>query len=210
MFRILLNPDAVEEGIPNADEMITISATELEALRAAAALAAKDAEGAAARAAERTRAIEHLRDEEVARLTKKAEDWERAFKTTMKEKELATALAGQSLVPGAAAQLVKLWREDLEVIDEAGRIRVASRDGRNVSEAVNAWLTGAEYAHFRRPSSRGGTTPPGDSRSTATAPASPPPRNLGDAVLARWREAIQGSRQDPDAPIGLGRSQRRG
>lgn len=204
MYRILLNPDTTDEGTPVADEMVSISASDLEALRAAAASAKKISE-ANDRAAERSLANDRLREEEIARWSKKAEDWERAFKTATKEKELAAVLASRPLVQGAASQLIKLWRDELEVIDDAGQIRVATRDGRSVSDAVNTWLASSEYAHFSRPSSRGGTTPPGDSRSTATAPAAPPPKNLGEAVLMRWREALQGNRQDPDAPIGLGR-----
>ncbi|WP_169973652.1 hypothetical protein [Tautonia rosea] len=204
MYRILLNPDTIDEGSPADAEMVSISASELEALRAAAASATKISE-AKERAAERSLADDRLRAEEIGRWSKKAEDWERAFKAATKEKELATVLASRPLVQGAAPQLIKLWRDELEVIDEAGQFRVATRDGRSVAEAVNAWLASSEYAHFSRPTSRGGTTPPGDSRSTSTATATPPPKNLGEAVLMRWREALQGHRQNPDAPIGLGR-----
>lgn len=208
MYRILLDPEPIDEGSPVVEEMIQISSTELKALRDAIAKAAMDAEAgsrAAVRAAERNQADDHLRDEEITRATRKAEDWERAFKAATREKELASALAGRSLVQGAAPQLIKLWRDELEVIDEGGTLKVVSRDGRPVIEAVNSWLTSAEYAHFSRPSSRGGTTPPGDSRSTAMPPSAPSPKNLGEAVLMRWRDAIHASRQDPGAAIGLGR-----
>lgn len=207
MYRILLDPEPIDEGTLVDEEMIQISSAELTTLRASLAKAARDAESAA-QAAERIKAIDHLREEEITRATRKAEDWERAFKAATKEKELASALAGRSLVQGAAPQLIKLWRDELEVIDEGGNLKVVSRDGRPVTEAVNSWLSGAEYAHFSRPSSRGGTTPAGDSRSTAMPPPAPSPKNLGEAVLMRWRDAIQGNRHDLGAAIGLGRRRR--
>ncbi|QDV38274.1 hypothetical protein [Tautonia plasticadhaerens] len=204
LYRILLNPDQGEGGEPAGDEMVSISASELEALRLASGGAARPSD-AAAEAEDRLREAERRHDEELSRLAKKAERWEGAFKAALKEKELAAALAGRPLVPGAAAQLIKLWREELSVVDEADGPRVAARDGRPVAEAVASWLSGPEYAHFSRAGSRGGTAPPGDSRSSATGPQPSPPRTLGEAVLDRWREAAQAARRDPAAPIGLGR-----
>lgn len=208
LYRILLNPDQGGEGELAGDEMVSIPAEELAALRLAASGASRpsDAEAEAeAEAEERLRATERRYDEELSRLAKKAERWEGAFKAALKEKELAAALAGRPLVPGAASQLIKLWREELSIVDEAEGPRVASRDGRSVAEAVSSWLSSPEYAHFSRAASRGGTAPPGDTRSAATAPSPPPPRTLGEAVLDRWREAAQAARRDPAAPIGLGR-----
>jgi hypothetical protein len=207
-YRILLNPDDGGEGELASDPMVSIPASELDALRLAASGPARPADagaGAGAEAEERLRAIERRYDEELSRLARKAEQWEGACKAALREKELAAALAGRPLVPGAATQLIKLWRDELSVIDEADGPRVTSRDGRPVAEAVASWLSGPEYAHFSRPSSRGGTTPPGDSRSTGSAPPRSTPRTLGDAVLDRWRVASQASRHDPAGPIGLAR-----
>jgi hypothetical protein len=206
LYRILLNPDDGGEGELASDSMVSIPASELDALRLAAAGSVRPSDvEAGAEAEDRLRATERRYDEELARLARKAEQWEGACKAALREKELAAALAGRPLVPGAAPQLIKLWRDELNVIDEANGPRVTSRDGRSVAEAVASWLSSPEYAHFSRPSSRGGTTPPGDSRSTGTAPPRNTPRTLGDAILDQWREASQASRHDPAAPIGLGR-----
>ncbi len=172
--RILKSPEAGVEGVPTLEETITIPLAELEALRASAEQASAS-EASAAEARERLRLVERRFDDELSERSRKAEEWERACKGALKEKELAAALSGRSLVPGAAPQLVKLWREELEVIDDGGRLRVSTRDGRNVSDAVGAWLSDAEYAHFSRPTSRGGTAPPGDARSKAPGPP-PSPR----------------------------------
>ena len=204
MYRILLDSDPIEEGSSNHEEMVSISASELEALRAAAARTTSEISMTSSVSAP-SHADDRLRDEEIARWTTKAQQWEQAFKIALKEKELATALAGRPLVQGAAAQLIKLWLDDLQIVDESGSFYVTTRDGRSVPEAVNSWLASTEFAHFTRTSSRGGTSHPGDTRSTLTSTSPPPPKNLGEAVLMKWRETIQGLRQDPDTPIGLGR-----
>ena len=75
----------------------------------------------------------------------------------VRDRELATALAGKPLVAGAAAQLIRLWRDDFDVYEEDGRYKVAARDGRTVARSVADWLASPEYSHFCLPSSRGGT-----------------------------------------------------
>ena len=202
--RILMSPEAGVEGVPTLEELVTIPLAELEALRSSAEQAAASS-ASAAEAEERLRLSERRFDDELSERSRKAEEWERACKGALKEKELAAALAGRSLVPGAAPQLVRLWRDELEVIDDAGRLRVSDRDGRTVSEAVGAWLSSADYAHFSRPTSRGGTAPPGDARSTAPGSAPCPARNLGEVALNRWREAARADHSPAGGPIGLGR-----
>ncbi len=138
--------------------------------------------------------------EELAEEHRRARQWERDCKVALKEKELATALTGRPIVPGAASQLVTLWRDELEVIDEGDQLRVVTREGKPVADAVSSWLARPEYAHFCRPSSRGGSANP--ARSTTASSVNRPPRTLGEATLIRWREL---SKADPMAPIGLGR-----
>jgi hypothetical protein len=145
--------------------------------------------------------------EAVARLEARAEALQRAYRGAIKERELATALAGRPLVAGGAAQLITLLRDEVDVVEEDGRFRVVTRDGKPLARAVADWLASEEYAHFCRPAPRVGTAVPGAglNRAAATpAGAAPAPRTLGEAAVQHWRESASqapgGSR-----PIGLHR-----
>lgn len=131
---------------------------------------------------------------QLAEYKEKAARWEAAFRQTLKERELAALLSGRPLLAGAAAQLIKLWRDELEVVDEGGSHKVRARDGRSLEQAVTDWLAAPEYGHFVQPSTRGGTSGrgPNPARLPGTAPPAPP-RTLGEAVLQRWREATERS-----------------
>jgi len=199
---------------PDGDDAIAALAQErTEALNAEASASPEDPPPAADQRPQAERSAEEPRSERVdpkhleqlEQRDRKAQEWERAYKAVLKEKELATALSGRALVPGGAAQLIKLWRDDLEVIDENGRTRVTARDGRGVEQAVAAWLASPEYAHFLRPSSMGGTTPRGDSRTARPGAPPSPPNNLGEAVLRRWRQEAAATPANGDDAIGLGR-----
>ena len=177
---------------PMTDEVVTISRAELEELRSRAAGNAELApriDDARAEWAEvlKTRDAEHSRA--IAANEQRASSMERAYKAALLDRELATALVGKPLVPGAAAQLICLWRDSFEVIDDDGSIQVVSLEGRNVGQAVADRLAGPEFAHFCLPSSRGGTGHRGQSRSATPAPVPPAPRTLGEAVVHQWREA---------------------
>jgi len=191
---ILRSPDLEVVGGFHADDLVTISKAELEELRTRA-----DQVGTSdlkAREAAHTR--------EIAARDQKATELERAYKAAVRDRELATALVGKPLVPGAASQLIKLWRDDFEVIDEDGEIQVLAKDGRGVDQAVLDRLNGPEFAHFCLPSSRGGTSARGQNRSATTAPAPVAPRTLGEAVLRDWRESAARP-QTPTTPSGWGR-----
>lgn len=125
-----------------------------------------------------------------------AADWERAYRSAVVDRELATELAGRPLRPGAAAQLVRLWRDELELVEESGRERVVSRDGRALAKAVEEWLSSPEYGHFREPTSRGGGASRGPSRpgGGGMEPPAPASRTLGEAVLREWRQSQSTSR----------------
>src|SRR3954470_11845632 len=73
---------------------------------------------------------------EIAAFESKAAEWERAFKSALRDRELATALAGRPLVPGAVPQLIKLWRDEFDVHEDRGEFKVSARDGRGVGQAV--------------------------------------------------------------------------
>jgi hypothetical protein len=197
-----------EETLADAgppDELLTISRWELDALRAMASGASarpdvKTPEPVAAPVPVQGKldvAEPDARDRRTA-------DLERAYRAAIRDRELATALAGRPLVPGAAAQLIKLWRDDFDVIEQDGELRVAARDGRPVGKAVGERLAEAEYAHFCPSTPRGGAAGKGASRASGPGVAAAP-RTLGEAALMQWREAAT-SRTDPSSgPIGLRR-----
>ena len=172
------------------DELVTISRWELDALRA-------KVEGAAPVT---PMPIDVAHHEEAS--NRRLVELERGYKAAVRDRELATALAGRPLLPGAAAQLIKLWRDDFDVFEEGGEFRVSARDGSPVARAIAERLTEADYAHFLPPSSRGGAAAKGPTRASSSETL---PRTLGEAVLKQWRESAA-SRLDPAAgPIGLRR-----
>ena len=208
LCRILRSPDTESDGGSLADDLVTISRAELEVLRARAEGDSKDGPGGSALArsefAETLRSRDAAHSREIASREQKAVELERAYKAALRDRELATALVGKPLVPGAASQLIKLWRDDFEVVDEDGEIRILARDGRAVGQEVADRLNGPEFAHFCLPSSRGGTVSKGQNRSASPAPAPAPPRTLGEAILLQWRESAPRPQASP-TPTGWGR-----
>ncbi len=196
--------DGAPEGV-NPGDLVTISRWELDALRArTSAPAVAPAAATLVESAVETvlpPQVTIAGTEESAR-SRRVEELERGFKSAVLDRELATALAGRPLVPGAAAQLIKLWRDEFDVYEEGGTYRVAARDGQPVAKAVAERLADAAYSHFSPPASRGGAAARGSGRSAASnVPTSP--RTLGEAALQRWREAAS-VRVDPSSrPIGL-------
>jgi len=203
-YRILKAPDG-EGGIAPPEEVVTISRAELEGLRAKAGLvpSGPESERGPEEAAAVLEAREAAHARELAERDRKAAEWERAFRGALRDREVATALVGRPLIPGAAAQLMKLWREEFDVHEDGGEFKVVDRQGRPAAKAVDAWLSGPDYAHFCRPSSQGGTAARGGGR-PATPPPAPAPKTLGEAALVRWQEAAARV-AGPSAPVGLGR-----
>ncbi len=198
--------DAVPEGV-NPDDLVTISRWELDALRAkTSASVVPPLAGALVESG-----VEPVLPPQVAVVAivesaqaRRVEELERGFKSAVLDRELATALAGRPLMPGAAAQLIKLWRDEFDVYEEGGTYRVVARDGQPVAKAVAERLADAAYAHFSPPSSRGGAAARGSGRTSVSAGPTAP-RTLGEAALQRWREAAS-VRADPSSgPIGLRR-----
>ncbi len=193
--QILRSPEGIEGGGGEApreeeEEVVTISRAELEALR----------EGARRRGEEdRGERNGELVEEE----RRRGAEREAALRKAIRERELAVALAGRPLVAGAASQLLKLWGEELDVYEEEGRYRVATRDGRSVMEAVTGWLSSREYAHFCAPTSKGGTAVPGQPKVAMGQGGES--RTLGEAVLQRWREGASARGNGGGEPVGLGR-----
>ncbi len=195
--QILRSPDPEPGGGPPNDDLVTISKAELDELRAKVA-------GGGVESAEALRSSEVAHARELDARDRKASELERAYKSALRDRELATALVGKPLVPGAASQLIKLWRDDFEVVDEGGSIRILAKDGRDVDQAVIDRLAGPDFAHFCLPSSRGGTGARGQNRSASPGPQPAGPRTLGEAVVMQWREAQARSQGGP-ASAGWGR-----
>ncbi len=180
------------------DDLVTISRWELEALRAKALGATPVAPTTLNPAP--ISSVTSTRPEDAA--GRKLVELERGYKAAVRDRELATALAGRNLLPGAASQLIKLWRDDFDVFEEGGEFRVSARDGMPVAKAIAERLTEAEYAHFLPPSSRGGATAKGSARSVNPESS---PRTLGEAVLKQWRESAAARLDPASGPIGLRR-----
>lgn len=193
------NPTADEPSFEGAlsEELITISRWELEALQA-------KANGAQARVAAEPHVEKPAAVAVATEADGRAAKLERAYREAIRDRELATALAGRPLVPGAASQLIKLWREDFDVYESDGELKVTARDGRAVGKAVSDRLEEAEYAHFRPASSRGGVAAKGTGRTQH--PDTPTvPRTLGEAALLQWREGAVGRADPASGPVGLRR-----
>ncbi len=142
---------------------------------------------------------------EIASRDKRVADLEGMCKSAVRERELAILLSGKPLVPGAAAQLIKLWRDEFDVFEENGAYKVATREGRAVEQVVTEWLASPEYSHFCLPASRGGTGARDASKPSRAVASENLPRNLGEVIVMKWREE---SASQPDAllkPIGLRR-----
>ncbi len=185
-----IESDAAEEiGVAGLDdEVVTIGRAELEELRALAQSTARPGR-AAELVADAARREEGLA-RELAAHDRKVADLESAYRKALRDRELATALAGKPLVAGAATQLIRLWRDDLDVYEESGEYRVAARDGRAVAQWVADRLGNPDYAHFCLPPSRGGSGAKGLSQSGGPAAAPRPPR----------RSARQSSRSGANRP----------
>ncbi len=149
------------------------------------------------------------REEELARelaaRDRKVADLESVYRKALRDRELATALAGKPLVAGAAVQLIRLWRDDFDVYEESGEYRVAARDGRTVAQWVADRLGKPDYAHFCLPPSRGGSGAKGLSQSGAPAATAPAAKTLGEAVISQWRESAAGRAAPTAGLTGWGR-----
>lgn len=173
------------------DEVVTISRAELDELRSLAQSASRP--GREVRASEPVGDAAARREEaltrELAARDRKVADLESSYRKALRDRELATALAGKPLVAGAAGQLITLWRDDFDVYEESGEYKVAARDGRAVAQWVADRLKGDDHAHFCLPSSRGGTGAKGLSQSGPSGGAAPAAKTLGEAVISQWRES---------------------
>jgi hypothetical protein len=187
-----------------AEEVVSIRRGELDELRALArgsSTAPRDNGPIADEAAKREEAMAR----ELANRDRKVAELESAYRRALRDRELATSLAGRPLVSGAAGQLIKLWSDDFDVYEESGEYKVVSRDGRPVGQWVAERLGGPEFAHFCLPSSRGGSGARGLSQSGAAARVAPASLTLGEAIISQWRESAAASVAPTLGPAGWGR-----
>jgi hypothetical protein len=208
------------EGRESSAELVTISKVELTALLAKVDAGPVEQGPEAFRMTATTKpAVAHSMEEtkttgpdreahlarELSERDRRLTELDRACKLAICERDLATVLAGRPLVSGAASQLIKLWRDDFDVYDEGGSYKVMARDGRPVEQVVSQLLSSPEYSHFCVPSSRGGTGAQGSSRPHDAGVSLKTPKNLGEAVVMRWREESATRPESFLKPIGLRR-----
>jgi hypothetical protein len=217
------------EGVKDTSlgEFTTIGRKELELLRARAAAAPVEApeasdpewgrdplrgnavEEASGAGNPGANAVSRVREEQMAReiaaRDRRLADLEKSCKAAVRDRELATALAGKPLVAGAANQLIKLWRDEFEAYEDGGSYKVACRDGRTIGQVVNDWLASPEYSHFCLPTSRGGTGARDANRPGGNTSPQGEPRNLGESIVMKWREESASKPNSVVKPIGLRR-----
>ena len=208
----------IEDAIDpeHAEEFVTIPKVELEMLRAVSREVTErtflEPSPKEPKADRELSNIEHrdlglearLRKELVEREGRLA-SLERKLKDAIRDRELATMLAGKPLVAGAAAQLIRLWRDEFDVFEEDGTLKVAARDGRKPTQVVNEWLASADYSHFCLPTSRGGTGAKDTTRPASEVQIAETPKNLGEAIIMKWRQETDARVDKLSKPIGLKR-----
>ena len=111
------------------------------------------------------------------------------------EGELSRALAAQPLVPGAAAQLTKLWRSEFTAEPQGDSFQVRTPTFKSVADFVSEQLATPDYAHFIRAQNpaggTGGVNPAGQAPPTPAAQTAPAelPKTLSEAVILTMRDA---------------------
>lgn len=213
MYRLYLDPDASTEGVtvkvPDVTGKVAETKVEAKAPAIDPAIIAKLAKLEALEAAEATRKdAERKAEEEKLRdkgkweelLKAKEADLERErgekaeltsrTKKSVLAKELATALSGHTLVPGASVQLGKLWSDEFEVKPDGDEWRVETRDRKSPAEFVREKLASDDWAHFVKAEARGGAGGGGGeaTRTNQDKSAAPKPGSLEHNV-AQWKAA---------------------
>ena len=199
-----------------SDEFVTISRSELEVLRSRSRITAEKEFGEASLTeselayrgsgtVDRELGRESPLKKELKARGQRVASLEKLCKEAVRDREVATMLVGKPLVAGAAAQLIKLWRDEFDVYEEDGTFKIAARDGRKPSQVISEWLASVDYSHFCLPASRGGTGAR-DANRPGSMPQSPEaPKNLGEAIVLKWREESVSRVESMAKPIGLKR-----
>jgi hypothetical protein len=147
------------------------------------------------------------RDADLAKAHEKARDAEDRAKRTTRDRELALALAGQNLRPGAAKHLTKLLSDDLEAVpDSDGGYTVRSKDRRSVADFITDTLKQPDYDAFVSSTARTGVTPGGGTHSAPTpeTPTTPAmPKNLGEAIMGAYTAVRSAPDNSTSSPRGF-------
>ena len=119
--------------------------------------------------------------------------WKEKCSVMAAERELALALSGESLLPGVAPQLMKLWQDRIvAVADDKLGFQVKSSDGRALAEAVKDWLLSPDFQHFRTAGYKGGTATRTESAATQRSVSGTTPiQTLNESVIHQWRQRAQ-------------------
>lgn len=211
MYRLYLDPDASTEGVttkvPDVTGKVAESKVESKGHAIDPAIIARLARLDALEAAEATRhenarkaeeerlrdkgkydELVKLKDDEIARKENINVELTNRTKKSVLAKELATALSGHTLVPGASGQLGKLWSDEFEVKPDGDEWRVETRDRKSPAEFVREKLASDEWAHFVKAEARGGAGGGGGeaSKTNQDKPTPPKPGSLEHNV-AQWK-----------------------
>ena len=214
-------PPVVQQTLPlQQPDTVTIPMSQLQALTAA------QTELIRVQEAQRHAEIEHQRREaelktrtgEIEkglaelRATSEAKDNDWKGKLTLAEqraqnfaveRELATALAGQPVIPAAVPQLMTLLRPSLQAQPDGNTITVRTATMQDAVSFVREQLARPEFAHFVRAENQGGTAGgSGGHLSPPTQPANLPqqtewtPPNMGLAIVADAIAAQAAAREE--------------
>ena len=119
---------------------------------------------------------------------------EAKFRASVRDREIATALASQKLRPGAAEQLARLWRDDFEVLDSNGSYEVRTKDFKTPSQVAAERLASPEWDHFVLADHRGGP-PAGGGQPNPVIPGQPTtltPDQKSQIEAVQFRQAYAG------------------
>lgn len=128
-------------------------------------------------------------------LKEELEQWKQRCAGLAAERELAISLSGQSILPGVATQLMRLFRDKVVVqADESQGWAVRSNDGRLLNDAVKEWLQSPEYQHFRVASTKGGTAQRTETNAVnKTVHNNLPVKSLNELVINQWKQRSSAS-----------------
>jgi hypothetical protein len=145
------------------------------------------------------------RDDKIKTLTDTQTAREHRYRESARDQALTEALAatGLSLTKGASTQLLKLWRDDFEVVEASdGSIKVQTKDWKTPAQVVKERLATEDYANFVLAGSKGGSGGGGGNRPNATALDPDKPLSLLEKIVAR--KAAEAAKASPGGrPIGL-------
>lgn len=153
-------------------------------------------------------ALVKTHQDQIDAANKRYEDFVGRARQAELDRQLTAAVAARAgLVPGAAAQLVRLWASDFEAVDgpDGQTVVRAKGDFRPPAAVVAERLASADYAHFLGAEHRGGSGGGGN----APAPGGPPahPASATGQVLSDFMlESLKNRKESQQVPRWLARN----